>query len=87
MKFRKSGPDLEQHVVGGHGELAGVQHQALAEQREEAVAHHDLGFPPARDKMEIRSVSKTVEYLEVSFFYYYLKHSSGCVSLKGPSMK
>lgn len=54
MKCRKAGPNLEEHVVGRHGELAGVQHQALREQGEEAVAHHDLRFSPDQDVMEIR---------------------------------
>lgn len=54
MKCRKAAPNLEEHVVGRHGELAGVQHQAFGEQREEAVAHHDLRFPPDQDMMEVR---------------------------------
>lgn len=41
--------DLEEHVVGCHGELAGMEHQAFSEQGEEAVTQHDLRFPPDQD--------------------------------------
>lgn len=41
--------DLEEHVVGRHGELARVEHQAFSQQREQAVTQHDLGFPPNQD--------------------------------------
>lgn len=41
--------DLEEHVVGCHSELAGVEHQAFSEQGEEAVTQHDLRFPPDQD--------------------------------------
>lgn len=41
--------DLKERVVGCHSELAGVEHQAFSEQREEAVTQHDLRFPPDRD--------------------------------------
>ena len=34
--------DLEEHVVGCHAELVGVQHQSLVEQGEEPVTQHDL---------------------------------------------
>ena len=38
--------DLKEHVVGCHGELVGVEHQAFSEQGEEAVTQHNLRFPP-----------------------------------------
>lgn len=41
--------DLEEHIVGCHGELVGVEHQAFSEQREETVTQHDLRFPPDQD--------------------------------------
>ncbi len=43
------GTDLEQHIVGCHGEVAGVEHQAFSEQREEAMTQHDLSFSPDQD--------------------------------------
>lgn len=33
--------DLKEHVVGRHAELAGVEHQALNEQGEEAMTQHN----------------------------------------------
>lgn len=63
MKCRKAAPNLKEHVVGRHGELARVQHQAFAEQREEAVAHHDLRFPPDQNMMEIRGQSVNITIL------------------------
>ena len=42
------GTDLKQRVVGCHGDLATVEHQPLAEQREEAVTEHDLCLPPGQ---------------------------------------
>lgn len=41
--------DLEEHVVGCHGELSGVEHQAFGEQGEKAMTQHDLRFPPDQD--------------------------------------
>lgn len=38
--------DLKQHVVSGHGALAGVEHQAFSQQGEESRTQHNLGFPP-----------------------------------------
>ena len=46
---RRRRTNLEEHVVGCHGELAGVDHQAFNEQGEEAVTQHDLRFPPDQD--------------------------------------
>lgn len=43
------GTDLEEHIVGRHGEGVGVKHQTLSEQREEAMTQHDLSFPPDQD--------------------------------------
>ena len=40
------GTDLKEHVVRCHGKVGGVQHQAFGEQREKAVAEHDLRLPP-----------------------------------------
>lgn len=41
--------DLKEHVVGRHAELAGVEHQALNEQGEEAMTQHNFRFPPDQD--------------------------------------
>lgn len=38
--------DLKEHIVRCHGELAGVEHQAFSEQREEAVTQHNLRLSP-----------------------------------------
>lgn len=41
--------DLEKHVVGCHGEVVGVEHQAFSEQGKQAMTQHDLSFPPDQD--------------------------------------
>ncbi len=46
---RRQMTDLKEHVVGCHGELARVEHQAFSEQGEEAMTQHDLSFPPGQD--------------------------------------
>lgn len=51
--------DLKKHVVGCHGELVGVEHQAFSEQGEEAVTQHDLSFPPDQDIRRSKVSQKT----------------------------
>lgn len=75
MKCRKAGPNLEEHVVGRHGELARVQHQALREQGEEAVAHHDLRFSPDQDVMEIRGQPVNITKIFFDDFDVRVRHS------------
>lgn len=52
--------DLKKHIVGCHGELAGVEHQAFGEQGEQAVTQHDLRFPPDRDDKKVKGRSAVV---------------------------
>lgn len=51
--------DLKQHVIGRHGALAGVEHQAFSQQREKSKTRQNLRFPPERDisRSKVRNFS------------------------------
>lgn len=68
LQRKRRRTDLIEHVVRRHAELIGVEHQAFGEQREQAVAQHDLSFPPDwhifNDK---RSVSKKMKFAQITY--------------------
>lgn len=63
--------DLEQDIVGGHGELSGVQEEPFSQERKQTVTQHHLRLPPetGNDITDFRNHNQHHSGFQKKFFF------------------